>query len=52
MVDGYNLVICRGEFGVNGALDSLLDYLRPFMAAQLDLFLVDWLAVGLADLKH
>ena len=52
MVDGDNLVSSRCKLGVDGALDSLLDNLRPFLTAQLDILLVDWLAVGLAALKH
>lgn len=52
MVDGDNLVICRYKLGVDGTFNALLHNLRPLLATQLDGFLVDRLAVGLADLKH
>ena len=52
MVDGDDLVISRDKLGVDGTNDGLLHDLGPLLAAQLDLLLVDGLAVGLADLKH
>ena len=52
MVDGHNLVFCRHKLGVDGTGDGILDNLGPLLTTQLGLLLVDWLTVGLADLKH
>lgn len=52
MVDGDDLVRAADELGVEGALDGLLHQPVPGAARKLARLPVDWLAVGLADLKH
>ena len=52
VVDGDNLVRAADELGVEGALDGLLYQSVPGTARKLARLPVDWLAVGLAHLKH